>query len=173
MDPDRYPTAGFFQGWLFPGLLTSGALSNQVLFWGVSGHSQWSHCCWFVVESPPVSTPFLHPFVQNWLAIIINSWRLVYCLTIRHQRPGHCITQDRWRFSTLIENRVLKIGASHHSHCIIHKPLWWPQLNVLALWADNQVMCWLSVHVSPGRWGWTQVGIPQQALFRADCFLYC
>ena len=35
----------------------------------------------------------------------------------------------------------------------------------------NKVVYWLSV--SPGRWGWTQVGIPQQTFFRVDCCRYC
>ena len=39
----------------------------------------------------------------------------------------------------------------------------WPRLDVLAFWAANQVAYWLSV--SPGRWGWIWVGIPQQAFF--------
>ena len=61
MDPDRDPTAGFFQDCLLPVLLTSGALSDLVLFDTVVQH-------WLLAinrdriavglsfESPPVCT---------------------------------------------------------------------------------------------------------------------
>ena len=96
--------------------------------------------------------------------ININSWRLVYRLTIQHPQHAHSIIQNRWCLSTLIANSVEKIGISHPPHCIVHKPLWWPQLDVLAFWAANQIVYWLSV--SPGRWGWTWVRITQQAFFQ-------
>ena len=38
------------------------------------------------------------------------------------------------------------------------------RLHLVYPWAANQVVYWLSV--SAGRWGWTRVGIPQQAFFQ-------
>ena len=83
---------------------------------------------------------------------------------------AHSIIQHRWHLSTLKANSVEKIGVSHPPQCLTHKSLWLRWLNVLAFWAANQVAYWLIV--SPGRWGWTRVGISQQAFFQGWLFLW-
>ena len=99
-----------------------------------SGHRPWSHCCWFDIWV------FTHSYS------LFNSWRL-YGLTIRHHRHDHSIIQYWWCLSTLTANSVEKICVNHPPHCILHKPLSWPQLNILAFWAVDQVVYWLSASV--------------------------
>ena len=73
---------------------TSGALSDPVLFDTVAQHWLLAIDCDRIAvglsfESPPACT-----FCKN-LIININLWRLVYRLTIRHQRHAHSIIQYR------------------------------------------------------------------------------
>ena len=129
--------------------------------WAQKYNRDMSSLLLYILGNMNVATnTMINPFV-NWLRLVdINSWRLVYRLTIRHQWQTHSIIQYRWHLSTLMANSVKKIGVSYPPHSITHKPLWWPWLDVLVFWAANQVVHWLSV--SPGRWGWSRIRIPQQ-----------
>ena len=133
-----------------------------------SGHRPWLHRRWFVVESPSI---------YNTCSNVANAnitWRRMHPLRIRHQRQhAHSITQHWWRLSALIASSVEKIGTSLPPHCITHYGLpGWPRLDVLAFWEATKWRHWLSA--SPGKRGWTRVGILRQALvFRVDCYQCC